>query len=166
MGGCIDRIETLTEARRGEAIEVLANAFHNHPMLPPDPTGRRSHLMAVTILDAFAGAPDARLLGISGDDELACVAFVFTDGYEPDGLASAWFLWRMVRVVGLRMCRTMMRMMSEKRSSDERRLELMLLGTRSNYQGQGLALFYHSRQRKRKTDLCCQKGEAALGRDS
>ena len=29
-----------------------------------------------------------------------------------------------------------------------------------------LSLFYHSRQRKRKTDLCCQKGEAALGRDS
>ncbi len=134
----IDRIETLTEVRRGEAIDVLAIAFRDHPMLPPDPTGRRSHLMAVAFFDAFAGAPDATLFGISRDGKLASVAFVFADGYEPGGLTLALFLWRMVRVVGLRMCLTMMRAMSEKRGGDERRLELMLLGTRSDYQGQGL----------------------------
>jgi ribosomal protein S18 acetylase RimI-like enzyme len=94
--------------------------------------------MVVAILDAFADAPDAALLGLSRDGELACVAFVFADGYEPGGLALARFLWRMVRVVGLRMCRTMARVMSEKREGDERRLELMLLGTRTDYQGQGL----------------------------
>ena len=65
----------------------------------------------------------------------------------------ARFLWRMVRVVGLRMCRTMARVMSEKRSGDERRLELMLLGTRGDYQGQGLGrkmlrhLFEFARER-------------------
>jgi len=138
MGEPIDQIETLTEARRGEAINVLATAFRDHPMLPPDPTGRRSHLMAVAILDAFAGAPEAALFGISRDGELACVAFVFADGYEPGSLALARFLWRTVRVVGLRKCRTMARVMSEKRGGDERRLELMLLGTRGDYQGQGL----------------------------
>jgi len=94
--------------------------------------------MIVAILDAFAGATDATLLGISRDGELACVAFVFADGYEPGGLALAKFVWRMIRVVGLRMCGTMARLMSEKREGDERRLELMLLGTRGNYQGQGL----------------------------
>ena len=36
------------------------------------------------------------------------------------------------------MFRSMARVMSEKRSGDERRLELMLLGTRGDYQGQGL----------------------------
>ena len=107
-------------------------------MLPPGSSDRRSHLMAVTILDAFADAPDATLLGISRDGELACVAFVFADGYEPGSLAMALFLWRMIRVVGLRMCLMMGRLMSEKRGGDERRLELMLLGTRGGYQGQGL----------------------------
>ena len=154
MGERIDRIETLADAQRGEAINVLATAFRDHPMLPPDPTGRRSHLMVVAILDAFAGAPDARLFGISRDGELACVAFVFADGYEPGSLALAWFLWRMARVVGLRMCRTMARVMSEKRGGDERRLELMLLGTRGDYQGQGLGrtmlrhLFGFARERR------------------
>jgi GNAT superfamily N-acetyltransferase len=133
------QIETLTEAQRSEAIDVLAIAFRNHPMLPPDPKGRRSYLMAVGILDAFAGAPDARLFGISYDGELACVAFVFTDGYKPGGLAMVRFLWCMLRVVGLRMLPTIFRVMSEeKRNSDERRLELLLLGTRSGYQGKGL----------------------------
>ncbi len=134
----IEPIETLTKAQRDEAIDVLAIAFHDHPTLPPDPTGQRSRLMAIAILDAFAGAPDAKLFGISRDGQLACVAFVFTDGYEPSIFALAWFMWRMVRVVGLQMFRTMARVMSQKRTDDERRLELILLGTRSDYQGQGL----------------------------
>jgi len=138
MSERIDQVEILDEARRGEAIEVLAIAFRDHPMLPPGSSSRRAHLMPVAILDGFADAPDATLLGISRDGELACVAYVFEDGYEPGGLAMALFLWRMIRVVGLRQCSSMARVMSEKRSGDERRLELMLLGTRSGYQGQGL----------------------------
>ncbi len=138
MGKQIDRIEILDNTRRSEVIDVLANAFRDHPMLPPDPTGRKSHLMAVAILDAFAGAPDATLFGISRDGELACVAFVFADGYEPGGVPLAWFLWRMLRAIGLQQFRMMTRVMSEKRSGGERRLELMLLGTRSDCQGQGL----------------------------
>lgn len=138
MNGPMDRIETLTETQQAEAIDVLATAFRNHPLLPSDPSGRRSHLMAVAIFDAFASAPDATLFGISREGRLACVAFVFADGYEPTGLTLVWFLWRMVRVVGLRMCRTMARAMSEKRNGDGRRLELILLGTRTDYQGLGL----------------------------
>lgn len=138
MSERIDQVEILDEARHGEAINVLGIAFRDHPMLPPDSSGRLAHLMAVSILDAFAGAPDATLFGISRDGALACVAFVFEDGYEPGGLAMAQFLWRMIRVVGLRMCGSMARVMSEKRSGDERRLELMLLGTRGDCQGQGL----------------------------
>ncbi|MEO1208234.1 MAG: GNAT family N-acetyltransferase [Cyanobacteria bacterium J06638_20] len=67
------------------------------------------------------------------------MAFVFTDGYEPGGLTLALFLWRMLRVIGWRQCRMMARVMSEKRrDGGEPLLELMLLGTRSDYQGQGL----------------------------
>ncbi|NER84864.1 MAG: GNAT family N-acetyltransferase [Leptolyngbya sp. SIO1D8] len=138
MGEQIDRIETLDNEQRSEVIDVLTDAFRDHPMLPPEPTGRKSHLMAVAILDAFAGAPDATLFGISCKGELACVAFVFADGYEPGGLPLVWFLWRMLRAIGLRKFRMMGRVMSEKRGGNERRLELMLLGTRSDYQSQGL----------------------------
>ncbi|NEQ47987.1 MAG: GNAT family N-acetyltransferase [Leptolyngbya sp. SIOISBB] len=139
MSEYIDRIETLTETRRSEAIDILANAFSNHPMFPPKPTGRRSHLLAVAILDAFADAPDATLFGISRDGELVCVAFAFRDGYTPRGLTLAWFLWRMVKVFGLRMYSTMAwRVKSDKSSGDEQRLELILLGTRNGCQGQGL----------------------------
>lgn len=138
MGEQIDRIETLDTAQRSEMIDVLADAFRDHPMLPPDPTGRKSHLMAVAILEAFADAPDATLFGVSRNGELACVAFVFTDGYEPGGLPLVRFLWRMLRAIGWRQFRMMGRVMSEKRRGDERQLELMLLGTRSGYQGQGL----------------------------
>ena len=138
MGGHVERIETLDKTQHSEAIDVLANAFRDHPMFPPDPTGRRSYLMGIALLDAFASAPDATLFGISRDSKLVCVAFVFTDGYDPGGLTLALFLWRMVRAIGLWECLTMARVMSEKRSDDERRLELMLLGTRGDYQGQGL----------------------------
>ncbi len=138
MAEQIDKIEKITEAQRTEAIEVLASAFRDHPMLPHVYMGRRSHLMVVGILDAFADAPDANLFGILRNGELACVAFVFTDGYEPKGLTLAWFMWRMLRVVGLPMYRTMMNVMSEKHGGNDRRLELMLLGTHNKYQGQGL----------------------------
>ena len=149
----MEQVEELSAARRGEAIDVLATAFQDHPTMPADPHGRRSHLMIVGLLDAFAGAPDATLFGITREESLATVAFVYTDGYEPRGLKLVRFLWRMLRAIGFRMCRSMARVMSEKRTSDERRLELMLLGTLGAYQGQGMGrtmlrhLFEFARQR-------------------
>ncbi|MEM6451803.1 MAG: GNAT family N-acetyltransferase [Cyanobacteria bacterium P01_D01_bin.105] len=138
MNEPIDRIDRLNNSQRSEIIDVLANAFRNYPLFPPDPTGRKSHLMVVALLDAFASAPDATLFGLSRRGELACVAFVFADGYESEGLPLVLFLWRMLRAIGLQNFLTMARVMSEKRSGDEKRLELMLLGTHSDYQGQGL----------------------------
>lgn len=132
------QLEKLDSTRRDEALDVLAAAFRGHPMLPPDPTGRRSRLMVVALLDAFANAPDATLFGFSQNGELACVAFVFADGYEPKGIALCLMLWRMVRALGLGMWGTMGRVLAEKKNVTERRLELMLLGTRRGYQGQGL----------------------------
>ena len=47
-------------------------------------------------------------------------------------------LVRMVRVLGWRMSRKFGEVLSEKPSDKQRRLELMLLGTRDDCQGQGL----------------------------
>ncbi len=102
-------IETLDRASRAEIQEAFGAAFSGHPLLPPDPSGRRSRLLAKSILDAFVAAPDARLFGIRRDGRLDCAAFVFDAGYEPRGFTLILLLIRMVRVVGWRMSRTFAR---------------------------------------------------------
>lgn len=138
-------IETLKRANRAEIVEVFGAAFSAHPLLPPDPSGRRARLMAKSLLDAFATAPDARVFGIRQDGRLDCAAFVFDAAYEPRGWKLIQLLIRMVRMVGWRMSRTFAQVLSQKPVGDERRLELMILGTRTDCQGQGLgrAMMHH-----------------------
>ena len=131
-------IEIIDPSDRSEVIDVLGAAFAGHPMIPPDPSGRRSRLMVKSLLDGFAAAPDARWFGIKRDGRWACVAFVFADGYEPPWWKMPRMLFQLLRVVGLKKCRVFFRLMSEKHEGDDRRLELMLLGTRTEHQGQGL----------------------------
>ena len=113
-------------------------AFNTHPLLPPDPSGGKARLMAKAILDAFKPAPDARLFGIRRDGRLDCAAFVYDSAYEPRGLSMMLFLIRMIRIAGWRMTRTFARALAENPKGKERRLELMLLGTRTGCQKQGL----------------------------
>jgi len=138
-------IETLNRANRAEIVEAFAAAFKDHPILPPDPSGRKSRLLATSLLDAFAAAPDARVFGIRRDGRLDCAAFVFDADYEPRGFTLLLLLIRMVRVIGWRMSRTFAKVLSEKPAGEGRRLELMILGTRAGYQGQGLgrAMMHH-----------------------
>ena len=68
----------------------------------------------------------------------ACVAFVFEYGFEPRKRAMAGMLWQMVRVMGIRPLLSAMRVLSEKHPGDDRRLELLVLGTREAHQQQGL----------------------------
>jgi ribosomal protein S18 acetylase RimI-like enzyme len=133
-----DMIETLDLTNRNEIVETLGAAFHGHPVLPRDPSGRRSRLLATSILDAFVAAPDARVFGIRRDGRLDCAAFVFNADYEPRGWTLILFLFRMVRVVGLRMGPSIAKVLSQKPQRAERRLELMVLGTRADCQRQGL----------------------------
>lgn len=133
-----DMIETLDLANRNEIVETFGAAFRGHPVLPRDPSGRRSRLLATSILDAFVAAPDARVFGIRRDGRLDCAAFVFDADYEPPGWTLILFLFRMVRVVGLRMIPSIAKVLSQKPERAERRLELMVLGTRADCQRQGL----------------------------
>ena len=139
-------IETLDRASRPEIVEVFGAAFSGHPLLPPDPTGRRSRLLATSILAAFAAAPDARLFGIRRHGRLDCAAFVFDASHEPRGFTLILLLIRMVQVLGWRMSRTFGQVLSEKPAEKERRLELIMLGTRADCQGQGLgrAMMHHT----------------------
>ena len=138
-------IETLDLANRTEAVEVIGQAFSDHPHMPADPSGRRSRRMVATLLNTFAAAPDARLFGIRHNGRLACAAFVFDACYEPRGFGLFLFLVRMIRVLGWRMSRAFGQVMSEKPERDERQLELMLLGTCTECQqhGFGRAMIHH-----------------------
>jgi ribosomal protein S18 acetylase RimI-like enzyme len=130
-------IEQLDMADREQAVEVLAVAFKDHPMMPPDPTGRRARSMMGTMLGAFAKAPDVQLFGIRSEGKLACAAFVFADGYDPPRLQQMKMMYRMLRSFGIRRSITFIRVMSQKRKGEGRRLELLLLGTRADQQGRG-----------------------------
>jgi ribosomal protein S18 acetylase RimI-like enzyme len=133
-----DMVETLDLANRNEIVETFGEAFRGHPVLPRDASGRRSRLLATSILDAFVAAPDARVFGIRRDGRLDCAAFVFDADYEPPRWTLILFLFRMVRVVGLRMIPSIAKVLSQKPERAERRLELMVLGTRADCQRQGV----------------------------
>jgi len=138
-------IEILDESHREEVLEVLGAAFTQHPLLPPDPSGSKARLMVKAILDAFSDAPDARAFGIRKEGRICCAAFVFDAAYDPQGLRLLQFLLRMVRIAGWRMTRTFGEVLSETPKSEDRRLEFMLLGTRSSNQksGLGLSMMHH-----------------------
>ena len=131
-------IVTLDAANQPDFTETIAVAFSDHPMMPPDASGERSRRMVRSMLQAFTAAPEARLLGIRREGNLECAAFVYDASYEPRGWRLAIFLFQMFRVLGWSMSRTFARVLSAKPASDERQLELMLLGTRTEAQGQGL----------------------------
>ena len=131
-------IERIAIANRQEAVEVLTAAFRDHPMMPPDPTGKKARIMMETFLRVFGDAPDAQVFGVRSGGRLGCVGFVYADGHEPGWLSTAWLVMRMIRAFGLKQCRTFMRVMSEKHTIGEKRLELLLLGTLAEFQGKGL----------------------------
>ncbi len=138
-------IETLGQASQREAVEVIGQAFSDHPQMPADPSGRRSRLMVSTLLNTFAAAPDAQLFGVRVDGRLDCAAFVFDASYQPRGFALILFLIRMVRVLGWRTSRAFAQVLSEKPKREEGQLELMIIGTRSDCQqrGFGRAMIQH-----------------------
>ncbi|WP_428390002.1 hypothetical protein [Mucisphaera sp.] len=110
--------ELVGASDRAEALEVLAEAFSGHPMVPADPPGRPRYwcarVMMGTMLEVFDKAPGAGLLGVRAEGELACVGFVHDYGYEPKGWDLVKMMWRVVRVLGVARMFEAMRVMSEK----------------------------------------------------
>ena len=145
-------IEILDNVSRDEAVELIAKAFSDHPHMPPDPTGRRPRLMIANLLNTFANATDAKLFGIRRDGQLHCAAFVYDASYEPGGFALILFLFRMVRALGWKRSRAFFQVIAEKPKTQEHQLELMLLGTSTDCQQQGLGrtMIHHILEYARK----------------
>ena len=147
-------IETLNKSNQADFVETIAVAFSDHPMMPPGLSGQKTRLMVTSMLKTFANAPDARLFGIRREGNLDCAALVYDAAYEPRGWRLIIFLIQMFRVFGWNMSRTFARVLSEKPAGEGRQLELLLLGTRKEAQGQGLgrAMLRHIFEVAR--DLC------------
>jgi ribosomal protein S18 acetylase RimI-like enzyme len=153
----VKSLAEISQTDRQRIVRVLGEAFSTHPMVPPDPPGKPTHwgatLMMGTMLKAFSGAPDANILHIDRDGEPACVAFVHACGYEPPKTALPGMMFQMMRVMGLRRLGQCMAVLSEKHPGNDRRLELLILGTQTRYHQQGLgrrimhAIFDDARRR-------------------
>jgi len=131
-------IEELGKESLEEFIEVVGVAFHDHPLLPADPSGKTASSLARAVLSAFARAPDAKLLGIRNSGQLECAAFIHDARYEPRGFSLLAFLWRLTRVAGLQVAMTFVKITSTKPQQPSKRLEFLLLGTRPGAQKGGL----------------------------
>lgn len=138
-------IETLDEANKPFFVETIAVAFDDHPMMPPGLSAEKKRRWVECMLQAFTKAPDATLFGIRRNGHLECAAFVYDAAFEPRGWQLIVFLFQMFRVFGWSECRAFARVLSEKPTHKGRQLELMLLGTRTGAQGQGLgrAMLHH-----------------------
>lgn len=141
----IETIDITNPTNRAEVVDVLGLAFKDHPMLRSDASGKRSLRMIRGLLNTFERAPDAQTFGIRHDGRVVAAAFVHADGYEPGKWAMAKMLCGMARVVGLRQLPAALRAMGYERPGNERRLELLLLGTLAEHQqrGHGRALMHH-----------------------
>lgn len=131
-------IETLEEAHKSAFVETISVAFADHPMMPPGLSADKSRRWVNTMLRAFTKAPDARLFGIRRNGNLDCAAFVYDAAFEPRGWQLMFFLFQMLRVFGWGLSLTFARVLSKKPKRKGRPLELLLLGTRTSAQGQGL----------------------------
>jgi len=155
------QVQRLAVADRQRVIDVLAEAFSHHPMFP-ETSPAKSRRMVTTMINTFAPADDAAYFGIHDDGQLACAAFVYTDGYQPGGFAMVRMMWNMLRIFGFKALRGMLGAMKELddyRSQDPtHRLELLFLGTRSDHQqrGHGKAMLEHLR------DYAAQQGYEAV----
>ena len=131
-------IETLDEADKSEFVETISVAFGDHPMMPPGLSADKSRRWVNTMLQTFTKAPDATLFGVRRHGILDCAAFVYDAAFEPRGWQLLVFLFQMLRVFGWGLTLTFARVFSKKPVRKGRPLELLLLGTRTSAQGQGL----------------------------
>ncbi len=131
-------VEKLDLLQDLEALNVLRQAFAEHPMLPPDTPPVIREAMVELIVGTFSGTKKAWLHGIRAEDFLACVAFT-TDGRFKPGMATMLsFVFRLFRLLGWRLTREFFRALSKRPVYSEPYLELMLLGTLPAYQGEGM----------------------------
>lgn len=132
-------IERLEFSDKLELLELLTQAFKEHPLIPalgakPEATGPLMN----AFLDCFGGAKRALLYGIRKDNELVCASVSLDSTIEPSKPALIRFIFSLYRALGWRIAKEFEVVHKEEPKYEERYLELVILGTLPAYQRQGL----------------------------
>lgn len=130
-------VEQLPYSAREEVLAVLDQAFHNHPMFPADTPMEVTRQFTRLMLETFWVEGHAYLHGIRHDGRLACVAFTGDAQHEPGLWPMVRFFWRALMVFGPKEMWDMVRGFGARPKYDRPYLELQMLGTLPDAQGQG-----------------------------
>jgi len=132
-------IERLTGSNKLELLELLTQAFKEHPLIPaldakPEATGPVMN----AFLDCFGGAERVLLYGIRKDNKLVCASVSLDSTVEPSEPALMRFIFSLYQALGWRIVREFGVIHKEEPKYEDRYLELIILGTLPAYQKQGL----------------------------
>lgn len=131
-------IERLDISERAEILDVLRQAFAEHPMFPPDTPKKTTEAMLELMVDTFSATDDVYFHGIRKEGSLACCSLSLDAHAEPTGMAMVRFFARLLSIMGWRLTKDFLRAFSKRPKYEERYLDLMLLGTLPDFQGRGL----------------------------
>jgi ribosomal protein S18 acetylase RimI-like enzyme len=132
-------VERLKNADRLEMLELFAQAFKNHPLIPaldakPEATGP----LMKAFLDCFGGVKNALMYGIRKEHKLVCASVSLDSKVEPSKPALMRFVLALYRALGWRIAREFEVVHKEEPPYEDRYLELLIFGTLPSYQRQGL----------------------------
>lgn len=132
-------MERLRDADRLELLELLTQAFKEHPLVPAlgaKPEATRLAMKA--FLDCFAGTKGSLLYGIRKEDKLVCASLSLDSAVEPSKPALIKFAFSLYRAVGWRIIKEFEVVHKEEPKYEDHYLELVILGTLPAYHKQGL----------------------------
>jgi len=132
-------VERLGRSNRLELLELLTQAFKEHPLIPaldtkPEATGPLMN----AFLDCFGGARRVLLYGIRKDNKLVCASLSLDSTVEPSKPALMGFIFSLYRALGWRIAREFEVVHKEEPKYEDCYLELVIFGTLPAYQQQGL----------------------------
>jgi len=133
-------VEQLKGSDRLELVELLAQAFTGHPLIPAlgaKPEANRAVMRA--LVDFFGGTEGSLLYGIRRDDKLVCASLSIDSTVEPSTLPLMKFIFSLGIALGWEAGRGLEAVQKEEPEYEGRYLELVLIGTLLAYQRQGLA---------------------------
>jgi len=133
-------VEQLKGSDRLELVELLAQAFTGHPLIPAlgaKPEANRAVMRA--LVDFFGGTEGSLLYGIRRDDKLVCASLSIDSTVEPSTLPLMKFIFSLGIALGWEAGKGLEAVQKEEPEYEGRYLELVLLGTLPAYQRQGLA---------------------------
>jgi len=132
-------VERLGRSNRLELLELLTQAFKEHPLIPAlDAKPEATAPLMNAFLDCFGGARRVLLCGIRKDNRLVCASLSLDSTVEPSKPALMRFIFSLYRALGWRIAREFGVVHKEEPKYEDHYLEMVILGTLPAYQRQGL----------------------------